>query len=117
MKRSLIITSLLVSTLVLGACGTMGDRDGARRGHHHGGHDAMRQASIAACEGKSEGASVKLSAPDGKEISAVCMKSPKDLEGKLHAMPEQMVARMNASKDACVGKSEVGGFQRQHENH
>jgi hypothetical protein len=103
MKRTVLITSLITASLTLAACGTMGDRDGGSRGHRgHGDFKAMRQAAIAACQGKAEGTQVSITDPQGKVISGVCVKTP---QGELHAMPEAMLARMQAAKQACAGKS------------
>lgn len=109
MKRTLIIGSLLTS-LVLAACGTTGNGGGERMGQGHRGHgesDGMRQAAIAACEGKIEGARVTLMSPNGESIAAVCGQPPMNKgDGKLVAMPERMLQQMQAAKAACVGKQE-----------
>ncbi|MCE1175966.1 MAG: hypothetical protein LWW76_02465 [Burkholderiales bacterium] len=103
MKRSILIASLIAASAALAACGSMGGRDGDSRGQRgHGNFDAMRQAATTACQGKTEGAQVNLETPRGKTIPAVCVMSPK---GELHAMPAQMVERMKAAKQACVGKA------------
>ena len=102
MKRTILMTSIIAASLALTACGTMGDRDGGPRGQRGHGNDAMRQVAAAACQGKSEGAQVSLTNPKGQSMSAVCMMTPK---GELSAMPEQMVARIKAAKQACVDKA------------
>lgn len=103
MKRTILVASLIAASAALAACGSMGGRDGDSRGQRgHGDFDAMRQAAITACQGKTEGTQVNLDTPRGKTIPAVCTMSPK---GELHAMPAQMVERMKAAKQACVGKT------------
>ena len=113
MKRTILMTSIIAASLTLAACGTMGDRDGGPHGQRGHGNDGMRQAAAAACQGKSEGAQVSLTNPKGQSMSAICVMTPK---GELHAMPEQMVARMTAAKQACVGKAagdtvQIAGFK------
>ncbi|MBS1175476.1 MAG: hypothetical protein H6R05_1607 [Burkholderiaceae bacterium] len=109
MKRIVLIASLIAASASLVACGSMGGRDGDPRGQRgHGHFDAMRQAAVTACQGKTEGTQVNLSTPEGKAIPAVCMMSPK---GELHAMPEQMLEHMNIAKQACVGKASGDAVQ------
>ena len=109
MKRTLLISTLIAGTTLVGACSTFGARDG--HGGHHAEFKAMREASIAACTGKAEGDKVTVKNMKGTDITALCMKSPRKDDGKLHAMPEQMVERFKAAQAACVGKSEGDAVQ------
>ncbi len=106
MKRTLLIATAVASSTVLAACGSMGEgRYGDKQQRQ-----AMHQAAIAACEGKAEGDKVTLKGMHG-DMAALCMKSPKHDDGKLHAMPEQMMAMFKAAKEACIGKAEGDAVQ------
>ena len=103
MKHTLLISSLIAAGTLLAACGSMDNQSG-RRGHgpNDGNRDAMRQAAVAACANQAEGTAVKLTTPRGENLDATCTKSPRT--GELQAMPNQMLERMRAMEQACVGK-------------
>ena len=104
MKHTLLISSLIAAGTLLAACGSMDNQSG-RRGHgpNDGNRDAMRQAAVAACANQAEGTAVKLTTPRGENLDATCTKSPRT--GELQAMPNQMLERMRAMEQACVGKN------------
>ncbi len=116
MKRSILIASLIAASAVLVACGSMGDKNSFRGDKgQQGKFKAARQASPAACKGKAEGDKVTVKGMNGENVTALCMEMPqgrnKDMAGKLHAVPEQMIERFKAAKAACTGKSEGDSVQ------
>jgi hypothetical protein len=76
-------------------------------------HGAMKaakhEAAVSACAGKTEGAVIRFDHPVWGAVDAVCAKNPRD--NTLHAMPAKMVAHIQASQAACVGKKDGDAVQ------
>ena len=76
-------------------------------------HGAMKaakhEAAVSACAGKTEGAVIRFDHPVWGAVDAVCAKNPRD--NTLQAMPTKMVAHIQASQAACVGKKEGDAVQ------
>jgi hypothetical protein len=70
---------------------------------------ATHEAAVSACAGKAEGTEIRFDHPMWGAVDAVCAKAPRD--NRLHAMPAKMVAHIQASQAACVGKQEGDAVQ------
>ena len=70
---------------------------------------AQHEAAVSACAGKIEGAVIRFDHPVWGAVDAVCAKNPRD--NTLQAMPAKMVAHIQASQAACVGKKEGDAVQ------
>ena len=97
-NTKITLAAFLTGMTLIGASSAFA-RDGGQ-GHMGG---KMSQAAVAACEGKSEGASVSLQHPKWGNVNAVCAPNR---EGKLAAMPAKMLEHRKAAAAACVGQAE-----------
>lgn len=76
---------------------------GGEHRHHEGKRvHEHHQKMLEACEGKSDGDSVTLTARNGESIEAICTLRP----ATLVAVPTRHLEHKQAMKDACAGKVE-----------